>query len=567
MIERLYIKNYLIIKEGIIDFSSGLNILTGETGAGKSIILDALAMILGERADFSLIRKGEDKLIIEGFFNIENNPKVQNFINEKDFGNGNNTIIIRRELLQKGISRNFINDTPASISDLKEFGNMIIDIHSQNEHQSVLKKETHINLFDSFGGLTNSVEKYREEFKKYKLSVQKLNDLRNRRNEILEKRKYNEFQLKEINDVNPAVGEYEELEDKLNKMENSEIISDTVSHALNILHDKDENIISQISILLKELNKISKYDDDVSSILIELEEANVNIKDAYDRLYSLSSGVEFDEKEIEQIRDRLGSLSFLKKRFNLSIDEIIKLAGRLQEELNFADNFDFEIEKMEKLISEERDKIFNLAKNLSEKRKSNIKNFEQTVNKYLKEVGLETAGFKIKIDQTKNETFDEFSVGENLRVTINGIDEVEFLIRTIKNGEFNSLKKIASGGEVSRIMLSLKASLAGKDDVPILVFDEIDTGISGRIADKVGNLMNQLSKTRQIIAITHLPQIAAKSDYHFRISKKDSTNGTIAEINFIEGENKVEEIATMLSGEKISDTSRKTARELIGEHI
>lgn len=567
MIERLFIKNYLIIKEAWIEFSGGLNILTGETGAGKSIILDALAMILGERADFSLIRKGEDKLVIEGFFDISKNLYLKNFIEENDFSNESNIVIIRRELLQKGISRNFINDTPASISNLKEFGDMIIDIHSQNEHQSILKKEVHLSMLDSFGGLKNDFENYKSNFESYKLSVDKLHDLLNRRTEILEKRKYNEFQLKEINDVNPQKGEYEDLEQRLSKMENGEKISAAILESLNLIYNKDENIITQLSITIRELEKISEYDDEVSSILKELNEAYVNIKDAADRLNSLSSDVEFDEKEIEQTRDRLGSLSFLKKKFNLSVDEIMKLSEKLTEELNFADNFDFEIEKMEKIISVEKEKVFESAKLLSGKRKKSVSKFEQSVNKILKEVGLESAEFKIKTEQTSSENVDEYSLRDNVRLTSSGIDDVEFLIRTIKGGEFNSLKKSASGGEVSRIMLSIKASLAGKDEIPILVFDEIDTGISGRIADKVGNLMKELSKNRQIIAITHLPQIAAKSDKHFRISKSDNTKDTVAEINFIDGENKVEEIATMLSGEKISETSRKTARELIGGHI
>lgn len=564
MIERLFIKNYLIIKEAGIDFSDGLNILTGETGAGKSIILDALGMILGDRADFSLIRKNEDKLVIEGFFNISKNFNLKNFITEKDFSNGSDIVIIRRELLQKGISRNFINDTPVSISDLKEFGDMIVDIHSQNEHQSILKKETHITMLDSFAGLKGNLENYKNSFDKYKESVKRLNDLRSSRNEILEKRKYNEFQLKEINDVNPGAGEYEELESKLQKMENSEEISTAVSDALNILYEKDDHVIALLSRAIKELEKISKFDDEVSSVLSELNDAYVNIKDAAERLNSISSGVEFDGNEIEQIRDRLGSLSFLKKRFNLSLEEILKLSEKITEELNFADNFDFEIEKMENIISDEKDKLFISAKKLSEQRIKSLSKFEHTVNKYLKEVGLNTAEFKIKLSESKSDKDDEFSVNKNYRLSDNGIDEVEFFIRTIKGGEFTSLKKTASGGEVSRIMLSIKASLAGKDEVPILVFDEIDTGISGRIADKVGNLMKQLSEKRQIIAITHLPQIAAKSDKHFSVSKKETKNETTAEINFIEGENKVEEIAMMLSGEKVSETSKNTARELIG---
>lgn len=277
--------------------------------------------------------------------------------------------------------------------------------------------------------------------------------------------------------------------------------------------------------------------------------------------------MDFDLNEIEKIRDRLGTLSFLKKRYNRSIDEIIEFANRLKAEIEYAENYDEEIEKTEKLISEKKGTLFKLAKELSQKRLTIAKEFDRKTNGYLKEIGLAGATFKTMIKNNTAETENEYTIDGNIMLSSKGIDDIEFLINTTKGGDFTSLKKTASGGEISRVMLAIKAALAGKDEIPVLIFDEIDTGISGSTASKVGKLMSELSKKRQIIAITHLPQIAAISDNHFSVSKKDEKEITTAEITIIRGEQKVEEIAKMLSGEKLSENSKDTARELIGGHI
>ncbi len=569
MIERLIIKNYLIIKDAELMFSKGLNILTGETGAGKSIILDSLSLILGERADYSIIKNDNDKLVVEGHF-IFKNKKIDDFIKNKSLenfqSNGNTVVIIRRELNKKGVSRNFINDTPVSAGDLKAFGDMIVDIHSQNEHQSLLKKETHLEVLDNYISDDSVFRAFSDEYRVYKNLVDKYKDTLKKKDELLEKRSYLEFQLREINNVNPAENEDEEIENKLRRLENIEEISGSINNTISLLKDEDGNALGKISQSIKELSRVGRYDPSINKEIEELQNAFVSIKEIVNSIDKYSSSIEFDPEKTEELRERLGQLAFLKKRFNLSVNQLIEKAKELEKELNLVDNYDYEIENQEKECQKQKEKLYLAAERLSEQRKSVSKVLSQEVNKYLKEVGFEHAKFAVDINYFENIRDDYFKFeknGKSFYISEKGIDDVEFLIITNKGDTFHPLRKIASGGEISRIMLAIKASLSFKDDVPILVFDEIDTGISGRVAVKVGKVLKELSKSHQVISITHLPQIAALSDNHFSVSKKVKNSDTIAEIKQLTSEEKVIEVAKLLSGDKITESSLNNAKELI----
>lgn len=568
MIERLIIKNYLLIKDAELKFTKGLNIITGETGAGKTIILDALSLILGERADYSIIKNQSEKLVIEGIFYFKNNELVKEFMlnKELDFDNKNGEIIIRRELSQKGTSRNFINDTPVNINDLKEFGDLIIDIHSQNEHQSLLHKETQLRILDKFSGLDEALKKYKISFNSYKELVSKYGDFLERKNQILEKKSLLDFQLKEINNVNPQENEESVLENELNKLENSEEIALGLTNIINLLYEGETNINSLLSTVFKDIKKLTKFDNVFDKISGEIESNYVSLKEISNSLIDYNNNLNFDTARIEQIRERLGSLNFLKKKYNLSVNELIKKAEELTQELNLAENFDFEIDKLKKEIESQKESLYKEAENISKKRKKSAIDLEKKVNSYLNETGLENAEFKVEFNLTGESGEEEFNYKKGSKLTgINskGIDDIEFFVRINKGTDFSSLRKSASGGEISRIMLSIKAALSEKDDVPILVFDEIDAGISGRIASKVGNLLQEISNTHQIISITHLPQIAAKSDNHFHVSKNNKNNETITGIKTLDKNEKISEVAKMLSGEKVTDASLKSAKELI----
>ncbi|HEX2787127.1 MAG TPA: DNA repair protein RecN [Ignavibacteria bacterium] len=569
MIQKLVIKNYLLIKDAELNFTNGLNIITGETGAGKTIILDALSLILGERADYSIIKNQNEKLIIEGIFYFKKNESVKEFISDKelDFNDKDGEIIIRRELSQKGTSRNFINDTPVNINDLKELGDLIIDIHSQNEHQSLLNKETQLKILDKFSSLDEQLNKYKNNFNAYKELVNKYKNFLERKNQILEKKSLLDFQLKEINNVNPRQDEEQELENELNKLENSEEIALGLTQIINLLYEGETNVNSILSIISKDIKKLTKFDNMFEKLSDEIESSYVSLKEISHNLIDYNNNLNFDAARIEQIRERLGSLNFLKKKYNLSVNELIKKAEDLTQELNLAENFDFEIDKLKKEIETQKESLYKEAENISKKRKKSSADLEKKVNSYLNETGLENAEFKVEFKSSSISNEDEFNYKKGSKtttgITSKGIDDIEFFVRINKGADFSSLRKSASGGEISRIMLSIKASLSEKDDVPILVFDEIDAGISGRIANKVGNLLQEISNTHQIISITHLPQIAAKSNNHFHVSKQNKGSETITDIKTLDKNEKISEVAKMLSGEKVTDASLKSAKELI----
>ena len=568
MLEKLFIKNYLIIKDAELYFSKGLNILTGETGAGKSIILDALGLILGERADYSILRNENEKLVVEGHFNFLRNRTIKNFLDEKDLSvsNGENVlVIIRRELNKKGVSRNFINDTPVNSAELKELGDLIIDIHSQNEHQSLLRGETHCSFLDNFLKDNTVLSHFREKYYEFKELVDKYNSLIIQKDIITEKKSYIDFQLKEINNVNLKQNEDEELEAELNKMENSEDISLSLTNAVNYLYDNENSILSGLAYTIKELKRALKYDSELEKIILSLEENYTSIKVSSDEIRNYINSINFDPQIIETTRTRLGQITFLKKKYNLKVNELILKANNLKEELNLSENFDAELEKLQNDIFNKRKVLFDSALKLSKERQSVNKTLEKKVNSYFKDVGLESAEFRTDIKPVYSAKEDLFSFkkdNELFKITQNGINEIEFLIKANKGGEFTPLRKTASGGEISRIMLSLKAALSGKDNIPILVFDEIDAGISGRVAGKVGKVLSELAKSHQIISITHLPQIASMGDSNYYVSKKEVNGKTVAEIKSLTEEEVIEEVARLLSGEQITAASKVTAKEL-----
>lgn len=568
MIEKLYIKNYLIIKEAELTFKRGLNILTGETGAGKSIILDALALILGERADYSMMKPEEDKLIVEGHFNFENNVLLREhmlkILPEDEDNSGN--VILRRELLRKGISRNFINDTPVNISEMKSFGNIIIDIHSQNDHQSLLNKDTHIEILDNYCDEKDLFKKYGKDFEEMKELIKNYDELATKKDELISKRSFLEFELKELNNLNLISGEDTELSNELNKLENTEYITIGISNALRLLYEDEVNSTGLINYAIKDLKKIAEYDTDIEKIIKDLDNSYVLVKESSDSLNRYRDRLNFDNEKIEQIRNRLNDINHLKKKYSLSLEELIIRADTLQKELIFAENFDFELEKLFKEINIKKEVAFTSGKELFEKRKKKSRELEKNINLILKEVGLENAEFKVRINNITGSEKDILSYRsskEYVKLGSKGFNDIEFLIKTNKGFEFTPLQKSASGGEISRIMLAIKTVLSEKDNIEILVFDEIDAGISGRVAQKVGKILKKLSKSHQIICITHLPQIAAMSDNHFHISKKEDKNETIAGIKNLSEEEKINEVAKLISGEKVTEASVKNALELI----
>ncbi len=566
MIVRLYLKNYVIIKEAEIDFSEGLNILTGETGAGKSIIIDSLSLILGERADFSKIRSGEDKLIAEALIVVGKNMKEmrktlsdilgEEFTDEK--------IIIRRELSEKGISRNFINESLVSLSDLKLLGDKIVDIHSQNEHQSLLNKDSHLKILDNYSSVEEVSAEYRSGFEEFKRMLINYESLISKKEEYANKKSFLEYELSEINNLNIVPGEDVELEEELKKLENVETIIAAASNANNLLSEDENCIASMLDSAIRELNKVNSFDKKLEKIIDELQEALIVVRESSGSINSYLNLLNFEPERIEQIRNRLSSINRLKKKLGMTTAEIAEKAEILEKELNLAENFDFEIEKIKAKMDETKEKLFESALQISGIRKRKANELSKRINEIFSEIGLENALFRIEINvQTGDD--DNMYVHSGKKLGSNGFDDAEFLIRTNKGQDFSPLRKAASGGEISRVMLAIKAALAGKDGIEILVFDEIDSGISGNIARKVGRVLKKLSESHQIICITHLPQIAGLSSRHFNVSKKEDKGVTVANIKTLNEEEKINEVAGLISGDKVTENARRSAKELMGK--
>lgn len=575
MIEKIIIKNYLLLKDIEISFSDNFNIITGETGAGKSILINALSLLLGERADYSIINKNSEKMVIEGFIKKTRSNKdiINNFIREKEIENIDEYLIIRRELYQKGYSRNFINDTPVNINDMNLIGDSLIDIHSQNEHQSLLKKEIHISLLDSFLSKQKGMDfekelnEFREGYLKLKALDSELNEYIRKKSELENKRNFMEFQLKEIREIDPKLHEDEELEKELKTAENVEFIQQGLASAYANLYDESGSVVEKIKLVRTELEKIKQYNDDIGSMLKDIDDSSAVLDETSRQIYGLMNSLSFDPQKIEEMRERLYKLQFLKKKYGGNLESVIALKESIEKDLSLLENFDDRLKKVEGEISKVREVLFKKALSLSKIRKEKSKELEKDVEVIFKDIGFEYAEFRVEIKNKTDVSANNFTSkikNELVRITEDGLNDVEFMVKINKGDEFSSLRKTASGGEISRIMLAVKTVLADADKIDVLIFDEIDTGVSGRIAQKVGRVLKKLADYHQVISITHLAQIAALAEDHFLVEKVTEGNTTFTKIKKLDDKERVMEVAKLLSGEKVTDAAIKSAKELIG---
>jgi len=565
MLRSLYVRNYALIEEIEVEFESGLNIITGETGAGKSILIDALGLILGERASSEVVRKGADKTVVEGVFYVGGNKKIKKILEENDV-EFSDELILRREVSAKGQSRCFANDTPIPLSVMKEIGNHLVDLHGQHEHQSLLRVETHIELLDDFGGLIGMVEEFRKELNKLESYYKELDDLKHREGLLKEKRELYEFQLREIEAINPQIGEVEELESELKLLENAEKLYEATSRLYSMLYGSETSIHDLLVIVRNQLEDLSAIDKRFQPFVEEARSAQVIIGEITNFVQSYNSRIEFNPERLEYIRERLHALNRLSKKYGGTIEKVIEYKDKIKRELEIAENFEEEIARIEKRIDEQIKVCSEIAERLSSKRREVAEGVSEAIVSVLKELGIENAQFEVKIEnRPKRSSRCYVKLGdESYEVTNRGIDFVEFYISTNIGEDPKPLVKVASGGEISRIMLALKSVLAKSERLPLLVFDEIDTGISGRIAQKVGQSLKNLSKYHQIIAITHLPQIASFADTHFLAEKVIQDGRAVTRIRKLEIEERIKEIAKLMSGEEVTQASIESAKELMG---
>ncbi len=566
MIKSLEVKDYALIEHINIEFGNGLNIITGETGAGKSILIDAMSLLLGERAATEVIRKGASKSMVEGIFNVTENSKVKKLLEENEI-EFNDELIIRREISLKGSNRCFINDTPVSLNLIKEIGNYLVDIHGQHEHQSLLRTETHIDFLDEFGNHKSEINNYKPIYDLLNKTIRELKSLKEKESLLKEKKDIFSYQIKEIDSVSPEEGEEDKLTAELNIMENSEKLLELTSSIYQKIFDEEDSIYDSLVKVKNKLEELSSIDSRFSENQAECDTALTLIKDISHSMRDYNSKIDLEQDNLDKIRERLSSINLLKKKYGGSVNSVLEYRKKIGNEFDLANNYSENISALEEQINKFRLDCGAAAENISKKRKIISNKIQKEVVEVLNILGITNATFKVMINQIvcdKSEenfiTFDK----KNYKYNSSGYDEVEFFISTNIGEDLKPLSKVASGGEVSRIMLALKTILAKNDKLPLLIFDEIDTGVSGRVAQKVGQSLKSLASFHQIISITHLPQIAGLADHHFAVEKKSNTDRVVSDIRKLNKEERIKEVAKLMSGELISEASIKSARELMG---
>ena len=562
MLKTLYIKDYALLEQISIEFEKGLNIITGETGAGKSILIDAMSLLLGERASNDVIRKGAEKAIVEGIFSTETNRKIDKLLEQNEI-EISEELIVRRELSVKGSNRCFLNDTPVALNVIKEVGNLLVDLHGQHEHQSLLRTETHIEFLDEFGNLEQPLSDYKHEYDNLYVLQKKLNDLRAKENLLKEKKDLFEFQRKEIETVSPVENEDESIASELHILENSEKLLELTTVIYQELYDSEKSIYDSLINVQQNINTLAKIDKAFAETSGELQSVVAVINDVTDVVRKYNTQIELEPQKLEELRSRFQAINLLKKKYGGSLPSLLEHYEKIVGEIRLAESFEEEIEKLETAIHHQKEKLTKLAATLSQKRNELGKKVSKEVKEVLKELGISQSIFEVKITQNIGEQNSQNN-GSPFRFNARGYDDIEFFISTNLGEDAKPLSKVASGGEVSRIMLALKTILAKNDKLPLLVFDEIDTGISGRISQKVGQALKNLAAFHQIISITHQPQIAALADTHFSVEKKNVEERVVSSIKKLVGEERIREVAKLLSGEVVSETSLQTAKELMG---
>jgi len=562
MLKTLYIKDYALLEQISIDFEKGLNIITGETGAGKSILIDAMSLLLGERASNEVIRKGAEKAIVEGIFSTDNNRKIEQLLAQNEIEKSDE-LIVRRELSVKGSNRCFLNDTPVALNVIKEIGNLLVDLHGQHEHQSLLRTETHIEFLDEFGSLEQPLQDYKKEYDSFHTLQKNLNELRAKENLLKEKKELYEFQRKEIETVSPVENEDESIASELHILENSEKLLELTTEVYQQLYDSEKSIYDSLINVQQKITALAKIDKTFSDTSGELNTVVAVINDVTDVVRKYNAQIELEPQKLEELRSRFQAINLLKKKYGGTLQALLEHYSKIVEEIKLAESFEEEIEKFEKAIHQQKEKLAKLAVILSQKRKELAKKISKEVKEVLKDLGIPQSIFEVKISQSINGQSLSGN-GAPFRFNSRGYDEVEFFISTNLGEDAKPLSKVASGGEVSRIMLALKTILAKNDKLPLLIFDEIDTGISGRISQKVGQALKNLAAFHQIISITHQPQIAALCDTHFSVEKNNVEDRVVSSIKKLKNEERIREVAKLLSGEVVTETSLQTAKELMG---
>ncbi len=552
MLQQLYIKNFALIDELDVEFFPGFSVITGETGAGKSIILGALGLLLGNRADIKALKEGAQKCTIEAHFNIEQYG-FEPFFTENDIDYVADDCILRREINANGKSRAFINDTPVGLNLMKELGEQLIDIHSQHQNLLLQKNDFQLSVVDIIAKNQLLLAQYKKEYANYHDVQIRLKKTR----ESIEENKANvdfiRYQYEELAKLNLKEGEEDELEHESNTMQHSEDIKSNLYEASSNLDDDNTGILVRLYRSVSAINSITNVFPQVEETAERLNDCYIELKDLSADISSMLEDVEYDPDELERINDRLDAIYTLEQKHHKnSVAELIELQNEYKETLDNVENSDVAIEELEKEMAEALKNVNKISAELTKKRQASAKTIEKEIAERLKPLGLPNVRFAVEISKKE--------------VSADGCDEVEFLFSANPGTPLRPVSQIASGGEIARVMLSLKAMLSGAVKLPTIIFDEIDTGVSGRVAEQMAIIMNEMGQNeRQVISITHLPQIAAQGSNHYKVYKEQDNNNTQSHMAFLSDDERVEEIAQMLSGSNITEAAINNAKELLGK--
>lgn len=550
MLKQLYIKNFTLIDELNIQMHPGFSVITGETGAGKSIILGAIGLLLGNRADSKSIKAGRDRCVIEAHFDLSKYD-MQQFFTDNDIDEDLSDTIIRRELTAAGKSRAFINDTPVSLTKMRELGEQLVDIHSQHQNLLLQKEDFQLNVVDIIAQDEKQRKNYEAAYNQYKQANQKLNAMKAEIEKNRENEDFLRFQFKELDEAQLQNGEQEELEQEYEMLSHSEDIKTALYQADNHLSGDDGNIIERLKQTSEQLANIKDVYPEVTELLERIDSCYIELKDIAQEVNGLTDHVEFDPARLETINERLDKLNSLQQKFHVrDLGELIETYHQLKEQLSHIDHSDEDVEALEQEVTQLLEKAQKQAKELTAIRTKAAKKVEEEMKQRLIPLGIPNVRFSISLTEKP--------------LSHDGGDKVSFLFSANKSTPLQPVTQVASGGEIARVMLSLKAMISGAVKLPTIIFDEIDTGVSGKIAEKMAQIMVEMGNhERQVLSITHLPQIAAMGSHHYKVSKEETDKGTISRMTELSQQERVQEIAQMLSGSDVSEAALANAKELL----
>lgn len=550
MISHLHISNYALIDSIDIDFTPGLNIITGETGAGKSIILGALGLLLGNRADVKAIRAADRKSVVEAIFNVAGNEILGRWAEANNL-DWSDECIVRRELTPGGRTRAFINDTPVSVSQLADLGSRLIDIHSQNQNQLLASPDYQLSVIDSMAGNDALLADYSQKYNSFKFAEQKFKSAKAAIERGIADEEFIRFQLKALDEAQLSEGEQEILEGEREIQANMVQIKSLLTSALSLLSNNDDSVSACLSAVSGHLSELNDFIDDLSPVFDRLESARLEIQDITETLADYDANLAGDAAALERIEDRLGLIYALQKRHNLdSVEDLIQLRDSLRERLDAIEGGDDVLDELRTAAVESKKMAVEAAKLLSASRRKAAVKFAAELFEAASPLGLPNLRCEISVESAK-------------QLLPSGADVVDFRFAFNKNQTPRSVAGVASGGEVSRLMLALKSVVSSRLQLPTIVFDEVDTGVSGDIANRMGLMMQQMASVLQVITITHLPQVAAKGVSHHKVYKVDDDNATHTRIKLLSGDEREQELALMLSGSATDETALATARKLL----